>query len=67
MIADLRRRLGRFGRRSDGVSAIEFAFVAPVLLLFIVGTMELGMILFADSLLEGGLREAARFVIAREA
>ncbi len=61
MIDALRHRLGRLRRRTDGSTVLEFAFVAPVLILLLFGTMEVGMIFFADSLLEGGLREASRF------
>ncbi len=61
MIDALRHALGRLRRRRDGSTLLEFAFVAPVLVLMLFGGMEVGMIFFADSLLEGGLREAARF------
>lgn len=55
----LRRLLGR----RDGVAAIEFAFAFPIVLMGVVGLMELAMILFVSSLMEGGLRDAARFNI----
>ena len=42
---------------------MEFAFAAPILLMMVVGIMEISMIFFASTLLEGGLREAARFGI----
>ncbi len=61
MIHALRRKLGRLRRRDDGSTMLEFAFVAPVLIVLLFGGMEVGMIFFADSLLEGGLREASRF------
>jgi hypothetical protein len=61
MIDALRRTLGRLRRRDDGSTLLEFAFVAPVLMILLFGGMEVGMIFFADSLLEGGLREASRF------
>lgn len=61
MIDTLRHTLGRLRRRSDGSTMVEFAFVAPVLFLLLFGAMEVGMIFFATSLLEGGLRESARF------
>ena len=60
---------GKFGffsrlwRRNEGVAAVEFAFVAPILLLTIVGIMEVAMALIVSSLIEGGLRDAARFGI----
>ncbi len=55
--------LGRLWRRNEGVAAVEFAFVAPILLLTIVGIMEVAMVLIVSSLIEGGLRDAARFGI----
>ncbi len=55
--------LSRLWRRNEGVAAVEFAFVAPILLLTIVGIMEVAMVLIVSSLIEGGLRDAARFGI----
>lgn len=55
--------LGRLWRRNDGVAAVEFAFVAPILLVTIIGIMEVAMVLIVSSLIEGGLRDAARFGI----
>jgi hypothetical protein len=63
MILAAARALSHFGRRSEGTAALEFAFVASTLVLLVVGTMEVSRIMFAISLLEGGLREAARFGI----
>lgn len=53
----------RFAACRRGAAAIQMALAMPVLLLFVVGTMELGMIMFVQSLAEGGLREAARYGI----
>ena len=61
MIDALRHQLHHLRRQSDGSTVLEFAFVAPVLMVLLVGSMEVGMIFFASSLLEGGLREASRF------
>ncbi len=63
MIAARDRTFARFWRRSEGTAAIEFAFIASILALLVIGTMEVARILFATSILEGGLREAARFGI----
>ncbi|WP_020591180.1 TadE/TadG family type IV pilus assembly protein [Kiloniella laminariae] len=46
-----------------GTTALEFAFVFPVFLTFILGTFDLAGIMFGTALLEGGLREAARYGI----
>jgi Flp pilus assembly protein TadG len=55
--------LRRFFRSRKGTSALEFAFAAPVALLTIAGVVELSMMMFVTSLVEGGLRDAARFGI----
>jgi Flp pilus assembly protein TadG len=56
-------RLKRLWRREEGTSALEFALVAPVLITTVVGIMEISMILIVSALIEGGLRDAARFGI----
>ncbi len=48
-------------RNDDGSAAIEFSFTAPLLILTIVAIMEFSMILFLNAVLEGSLRDAARF------
>ncbi len=61
------RGLIRFLRRlrdgEDGSPAAEFAFVAPILFLMVIGTIEFGMIMFVTILMESGLRDAARYGI----
>lgn len=47
-------------RKEEGVTAVEFAFAAPVLFLFIIGAFEVGNLLFANAVLDGAAREAAR-------
>jgi Flp pilus assembly protein TadG len=56
----LRRRL-----RADGIkgsAAIEFAMVAPVFFVLIMGTIEAGVIFFAQSALQNALNDTARLV-----
>ena len=55
------RHFRRIRRDSEGSVAIEFGFTAPFLVAMIVGIIEFSMILFVNSLLEGSLRDAARF------
>ena len=43
--------------------AIEFAFTAPIAIAALAGVMELSMIMFVNTLLEGSVREASRFGI----
>ena len=51
--------------RSDerGSFMIEFALTAPIVITLILGIIEIGMILFTTTLLEGSLRDASRFGI----
>lgn len=58
-----RERSIRIAADEAGSPAVEFALVAPVLLLVMAAIIEFGMILFVTVLMEGGLREAARFGI----
>src|SRR5690242_12569352 len=57
---NFRRRLRRDG--SKGSAAIEFAMVAPVFFLLLMGTIEAGIIFFAQSSLQNALNDAARLV-----
>jgi hypothetical protein len=53
------------GRRFDdrGVAIVEFALVMPILLIMTFGTIEIGLIMAAQSTMEGGLKEASRYGI----
>jgi hypothetical protein len=53
----------RLLRAREGIAALEFALAFPVVLAAIMGVIEISMMLFVTSLLEGGLRDAARFGI----
>ena len=46
-----------------GQAIVEFAFIAPVLLGLLCGVFEFSGILFAQTLLEGGARQASRYGI----
>jgi len=59
----MNRLFRRIRRDTEGSTAIEFGFTAPFLVLMIVGIIEFSMILFVNSLLEGSLRDAARFAV----
>ncbi len=43
-----------------GVALVEFALLAPVMLMLICGTIETGHMIFARMVLEGSITEAAR-------
>ncbi|WP_119166825.1 TadE/TadG family type IV pilus assembly protein [Algihabitans albus] len=53
----------RFWRARAGATLVEFAIVFPAFILLAIGLIEVAMVLFVTSLMEGGLREAARFGI----
>ncbi len=55
------RRMRRLVDDRRGVSALEFAIGGAAFLMAMVAVMELGMVMFLSSSLEGGLREASRF------
>lgn len=56
-----------FGRQLTrdcrGALLIEFALIVPAFILFVVGIIEISMLLFTNVLVEGSLREASRFGI----
>lgn len=50
-------------RCSAGQAMVEFALIAPILLGMLCGILEFSGVLFAQTLLEGGAREASRYGI----
>lgn len=62
---DFLRQMAWKGRTlgDAGQAIVEFAFVAPVLLGLLCGVFEFSGILFAQTLLEGGARQASRYGI----
>ncbi len=56
-------RLAAFLGCRRGASAVEFALVLPVLLLFVIGMIEVAWIMYVQSAMEGALRQAARYGI----
>ena len=55
------RQARRLGGEEEGAAAIEFAVVGPVFFLAVVGLIEVAMIILVSILLEGGIRDSARF------
>lgn len=53
--------LARLWGSRDGSGATEFAILAPILCLFLIGILEVGLLLFGTVALEGAVREASRF------
>jgi Flp pilus assembly protein TadG len=46
--------------RNEGVAAIEYAFVLPVLMWLIMGTLEYSLVMYASAVLDGAMTAAAR-------
>ena len=64
MRAAVRKRGTRLLRRNEeGATIVEFALIAPTLMLFVMGIIEVAMVLFVSMLLEGSVREAGRYGI----
>lgn len=57
------RLLRRFWRHARGVVAIEFAFLVPVLVLFTMGVLEFGLILFDYQRAGEATRRAVRDLV----
>ena len=45
-----------------GSAAVEFAMVAPIFFVLLMGTMEAGIMFFAQSALQNALNDTARLV-----
>lgn len=54
------RYLSKIRKNDHGVTAIEFALIAPVLFLITMGVIEFGIILFISTTLEAAVNDAAR-------
>ncbi len=57
----------RFLRESRGTAVIEFAFVAPVLFVLTIGTIDVGRLVWSASMLHHMAREATRYTSVRGA
>src|ERR1700743_2452726 len=53
-------RLRTFARAENGVTALEFAIVAPVLILLLMGIVEFGMIMMVYKVMEGATAVSSR-------
>ncbi len=63
----LRRKARRFVSDSRAMAAVEFAFMAPVIIAMILATLQAGVIFVAKAYLETGAEQAARLVLTNEA
>jgi Flp pilus assembly protein TadG len=49
---------------TGGGTAVEFALIAPVLLMLVVGTIDVGRLLWTRNTIEEGVAAAGRYVMA---
>ena len=59
------RSVPSFRRDHRGAAALEFAFVAPVMIVLIFGLLQLGYVAFARSSLESATMAGARYAAAQ--
>ena len=53
----------RFGRNTDGVVAIEFAMIAPIIIFAIMAMADVGLASYDRMKLTAGVRSAAQYVM----
>ena len=61
------RFLRRLARNSDGISAIEFALVGPIVIALLVGIMQTGVVFLYQQLLQTATTQAARLIMTGQA
>ena len=59
----MKREIGRFLECRDAAALVEFSICALAVIMLLVGVIEFAMLNFSATLLEGGMREAARYGI----
>jgi Flp pilus assembly protein TadG len=59
----MRSRLRALWACKRGAALVEFAFALPIVIIVLAGTLDLGLVLFADILLEGAVRDTSRLGI----
>lgn len=55
-------RIKSIGRCKDGIAAVEFVLILPVLMIMLFGTIDIGRLLMDYQLVSKSVRDAARFV-----
>ncbi|MEY2942746.1 MAG: hypothetical protein RLY97_760 [Pseudomonadota bacterium] len=56
-----RHHVAALGRDQRGVAVLEFAFVAPVFIMMMMGIFNIGQMIYVKSLLNGAVQQAARY------
>ncbi len=59
--------LSRFARNDKGATAVEFAIILPVLLLFVFGIIEWGLYMYNRQVITNAAREGARYGVLMRA
>jgi hypothetical protein len=59
-VANPRRTLRRLSQAADGATLVEFAFVAPVLMLMIFGLFDIAHTQYTSSVMNGAMQRSAR-------
>ena len=54
------RKPDLLGKKRRGIAAIEFAMIAPVFILFLIGIIEMSLIMLCEHLLESAAYNASR-------
>ncbi|MEY3623249.1 MAG: hypothetical protein RLZZ407_808 [Pseudomonadota bacterium] len=52
--------IAKFISNEDGVSILEFALIAPIVMMMVLGSMDIGHSLFVRATLDGAVQNAAR-------
>jgi Flp pilus assembly protein TadG len=53
--------LSRACRNSDGITSLEFALTFPIVMVFILGTMEFDRVMYLQLLLQAAVADASRY------
>lgn len=61
------RFFGRLARNSDGISAIEFALVGPIVIALIVAILQTGVVFLYQQVLQTATTQAARLIMTGQA
>jgi len=57
----IRQFTNRFGRAFEGVSAVEFALVVPILLIALLGVVDIGRVVYQRADMEAALRAGTQY------
>jgi Flp pilus assembly protein TadG len=63
----LRRLIVRFGRKNDGVAAVEFAIVVVPFIAILFAIIELALVFWASQVLETAVHDTSRLVMTGQA